>query len=116
MSRGPGSAQRSVLALCDDRWVSVEWLTKLRAVQHIEGEWERGEAVFRLPPPSRAQIETVRRAVHRLAELGLVETRHHSVEVGCHYRTPRHERIYADDRYHSWFGSRRLLEVRRPNP
>ncbi|MGI8536807.1 MAG: hypothetical protein ACR2K2_09980 [Mycobacteriales bacterium] len=64
MSRGPGVVQRSVLdALLDQpTGPCVGWLTAAELTQHVFG----GHS-------SRAQVESVRRAMKTLAEAGTVE-------------------------------------------
>jgi hypothetical protein len=123
VSRGLGSIQRLVLAELQCQrtsesgppfhWAGVLSLTgqivhgRLCDVDACEGWCSFGDRV------TRADVETVRRAVKRLAAVELVETRHRLVLTQSRHVLPRRERVYADDRRVA-DAYRRMLEARLP--
>lgn len=85
-------------------WVSVEWLEKLRAVQHLDDPDDRERALWDVPTPIRSQVESLRRAVKTLAREGLVEIDYRLEQTLCRHRIPRAQQVYADDRAEEWDG------------
>jgi hypothetical protein len=84
MSRGLGVTQRFVLAALarrlghGRRWVSVDWLADLRACQRLSDERlsdDDDHDHICKAKATLAEKKSMLRAVHRLADLGLVEIR-----------------------------------------
>lgn len=81
------------------RWNSVGWLAKVFV--HRECCRDDVDDVSHrctTPEPTRAQVESMRRAVKALARSGHLELEYQLIEVRAHYRVPRAKRVYADDR------------------
>ena len=114
MSRGPGRLQRHALAVIDaEGSVSVLGVALVDAHQRECGcgeltctHWES-----RMGSPSRAQLESARRALRSLAACGLVELRTTTQSVPVRCRVPSAERIYADDRQVIWQDRSHLVAV-----
>lgn len=70
MSRGPGCVQRAVLAVLAEECNGDGWLTVEELALAVAG-----------PHPTRADVESVRRAMKQLAHKGRADVEHFDVEV-----------------------------------